>query len=387
MNRFQRYMFGQVAVSVLLAVGLFVFVLTTGVLFKEVFPYLSRGAIGWGQFFEVLALLIPGALPHALPMGVLTGVLIVLGRMSAQNEILAMRAAGLSLWRIVSPIFLVAAIGVVVSVLINFEHAPRANNTYKRILTETAFTDPSRLIAPGEFARFKNHVIYAGGRTGDLIHNVWVWEFNENGQAVRIMQAETATLSIANTTGGDANDTFQLIIHNAMTEEFNRKAPEDFSEPLRTVKADRLPISDTFENLWGRAGERGKEKKLRHHTFGELMAARNAVLDVKAADGTDATALFTKRIAYQLQIQSNLASALGILSMTMLAIPLGIKTSRSETLVNIAIALALALSFYVLTVLVSWIKDPSLRPDILVWLPNFFYQGVGGWLLWRATRT
>ena len=73
--------------------------------------------------------------------------------------------------------------------------------------------------------------------------------------------------------------------------------------------------------------------------------------------------------------------------MVVLAVPLGIKASRSETFANLAIALALAMSYYMMTVLISWLeKYPHTRPDILIWLPNFLFQGVGTILIWRASR-
>ena len=86
-------------------------------------------------------------------------------------------------------------------------------------------------------------------------------------------------------------------------------------------------------------------------------------------------------------MQSNLASAFGILSLTLLAIPLGIRVSRSETFVNFAVALALALVYYLLTVCMGWIRNPYFRPDILVWLPNIVIQAIAARLLFKAAKS
>ena len=73
--------------------------------------------------------------------------------------------------------------------------------------------------------------------------------------------------------------------------------------------------------------------------------------------------------------------------MVVLAVPLGIKASRSETFANLAIALALAMSYYMMTVLISWLeKYPGLRPDILIWIPNIIFQFVGTVLIWRSSK-
>ncbi|MFR6033157.1 MAG: LptF/LptG family permease [Bacilli bacterium] len=88
-----------------------------------------------------------------------------------------------------------------------------------------------------------------------------------------------------------------------------------------------------------------------------------------------------------MQIQRNFAMAFSIFSMVVLAVPLGIKASRSETFANLAIALALALSYYLLIVLISWLeKYPHCRPDLLVWIPNLLFQSLGVILIWRSSK-
>ncbi|MDR2512546.1 MAG: LptF/LptG family permease [Puniceicoccales bacterium] len=387
MNRLQRHLFGQVAVAVAMAVGLFVFVMTTTVLLREVFPKLASGIISWGQFVQLLLIAIPGILPYALPMGVLTGVLIVLGRMSAQNEILAMKASGMSLWRISVPIFFLALLGVGLSTLINFEYAPRANDTLKRIVSEAVRLSPSTLIVPGEFSTFggkesrERYVLYARERNESHLGQVWVWQLNRAGQIIRVIQAAGADMQF-----DEANGLFRLTVHDALQEEYDRNAPENFSgEPVLVRKAALLPITMPLDDML--SGKAERTRKLRHCTLSELLEFRSSGSNLKPEDRADPEKFHANRIAIQLQIQTYLTNAFGILSLTMIAIPLGIKTSRSETLVNAALALALALSYYVLTMMASWIRDPFYRADILVWLPNFLFQGVGGWLLSRSAKT
>jgi lipopolysaccharide export system permease protein len=382
MNRFQRYVFTQVLTAVSMAVGLFVFVFMAGILLKEVLPHLSSGIIGFGQFFEMLLLAIPSSLPYTLPMGILTGVLIVLGRMSAQNEILAMKSSGLSLWRIVSPVFFLAILGVILSAYINFYQAPLAIDSLKRIVKTTARSDPSRLIAPGEFVRLKEYTIYVGERKNNDFQDLRVWQFNKDGQAFRIIHAENATLEF-----DAARDIIKLEARNARIERRNEKNPSDFTKPGQTFYSAKLPVEVPIDALL--KGLDRYEKKLRYCALGELLELRDEGRNPKDNDKsppTDPKKRFENRIAAQFQIQSSLANAFGILSLTMLAIPLGIKTSRSETLANAGIAIALALIFYVLTIAPSWLKDPAWRPDLLVWLPNLIFQSLGTILLWRASK-
>ena len=74
------------------------------------------------------------------------------------------------------------------------------------------------------------------------------------------------------------------------------------------------------------------------------------------------------------------------LTLAFLAVPLAVRVGRSETFVNAALALAIALSYYLLSSMASYVKDPALRPDLLVWLPNLTVLVLGWFLLRRASR-
>jgi len=395
MSVLQRHVLGQVAVAVSLAVGLFVFVLLTGVVLREVFPHLSGGVIGWGQFFQLIPVIAPGGLPYALPLGMLTGVLTVLGRMSAQNEILAMKAAGMSVWRITSPIFLLAGGAVLLSLYINFEQAPSAVDEYKRVLlggAGGARPNPERLIVPGEFVTFKggekgrgkgqargSTTIYAVGREGATLRKVWLWQGDEKGRAERVIRAESAELRF-----DIAEETFELTFHNAAIEAGNRRRPDDFSTPVQSQRAAVLPVSVPLGDLLSALDK--YNKKLRYCRLGELLELRRTGARPGGALPASGKECRVNSVAAAVEIQSRLASAFGVLSLAMLAIPLGIKTGRSETLANIAIALVLAITFYALTVVFAMVKDPDWRPDLLVWIPNFLFQGVAAVLLRRLAK-
>ena len=60
---------------------------------------------------------------------------------------------------------------------------------------------------------------------------------------------------------------------------------------------------------------------------------------------------------------------------------------RRETSANLGLALVLVLGFYLLTVVVKWLdRRPEFRPDLLLWLPNVLFIGLGVWLFTRIDR-
>lgn len=380
-------MFFQFASAVLLSLALFIFVLVTGNVLRQVVGELANGRLSMPTVFELVGLISVSVIPYAMPLGMLTGVLIVLGRMSSSNEIVAMKSAGMNLWSIVSPIFFVAVLGVCVSGYINCFWAPRAANQYKTMLKSTFRESPTRLIVPKVlFGEFPGFAIYADSREGDTLKDFWLWEIGKSGAPVRFTHAEEAEIRFVESSELGGDDSLQITLKNAATEERPRKNPADVSEgTVRFSSIGSAPITVSLGSLVGDGTLPKERRKLRWFTLTELMQLREEGWRADPAKDPPEK-VEEDRSRVQLQIQNYLTSAVSVFSLTILGVPLGIRVSRSETFVNIGIALALALIFYLLMTFVSWIEDPAWRPDILIWLPNVIYQVAGFTLLCRAAK-
>ena len=100
-----RAIFREVASSAFLGVLLFTFVLFLQRLGSgKLFELVLRNSTDWQTALYLFFLIIPPTSPFTIPVGVLVGVLIGLSRMSADNEVTALRATGSSAWRIVCPV-------------------------------------------------------------------------------------------------------------------------------------------------------------------------------------------------------------------------------------------------------------------------------------------
>jgi lipopolysaccharide export system permease protein len=92
-----RYVSRLVAVTSLSGILIFVFILITGNAMRDILGLLADGTIPFSLFIELLWLLVPYAFSFAMPLGVLIGILLTMGRMSANQELTALKAAGISL--------------------------------------------------------------------------------------------------------------------------------------------------------------------------------------------------------------------------------------------------------------------------------------------------
>lgn len=382
-------MLKEILLAVAMASGGFLFVMVAGNLLKGPLASVLDGRLPWETFFELTVLLIPGVAPYVMPIGILTGVLLVLGRMSAQNEITAMRAAGMSLRRIAAPIVTIGLAGTALAVFVNFQYAPWANDRTKAILAGSLRENPISFIAEKTpVTDFPGFLIYAEKREGDSLRDVWIWRAEKTGKddygADRdLIRARSASVSLNQGAPDDpSDDILELKLVGGVVERRDAGSPGKAVEPLEIGGAEagtlQLPLGKLLKNTGGYT------KKLRWYTLPELMRLRETGYELKP--GATAKERYANRIKVQLQIQTHLAGAFGILSLTLLAIPLGIRVSRSETFVNFGLALALALTYYLLTVVVSWIQNPAFRPDLIVWIPNIIIQAVAIKLFLKAEK-
>jgi lipopolysaccharide export system permease protein len=375
-----RHVLTETAVAGGAATGAFVFVMVAGNVLNQVSGAIAAGRVDGWEGLELIALLIPGVLPYALPLGLLTGVLLAFGRMGSQQEITAMKASGLGLGRIARPALLLAAACALLSAWLNLEVAPAANTEYRRLLVGSAKDNPASVIVPGQLNRqFPGMVIRAAARDGEVLRDFWLWRVDDRGRLTQTIHAREARLARAVSQAGEG--VLRITLTDARVDA-RPAGDQAFLQPssFATAAAStiELPASGIFKD------GANFQRKLRWLTTRELLAAAETGWDVPP--DADARTLARGRMVARTQLMAHLAGAFSVFSLAFLAVPLAVRVGRSETFVNAAVALAIALTYYLLTAMASYVKDPDLRPDLLVWAPNALVLAAGAWLLRRAAR-
>lgn len=379
MNLLHRHIFANVFFTCAASVAMFGFVLMVGNAMKDLLGPMLAGQIAPETFVRLVALLVPFVIYYALPMGMLTGILLVLGRMSSDREITAMRASGLSVAWLSAPILFLALLGVVAALLINFHFMPVARLAYQREFADAVRQNPLSFIVPRTFIRdFPGVVLYVGEKDGSRLKDFWLWELDGQNRVRRFARADGGRLDY-----DEAGNKLVLTLEQAQAEVRDDKDPENFARVHGSAAWEHATFDLPLSRL---TGERSVKRKLKWLTFPQLMAewTRLQKPDPEVPKDEHAKELMRVRIT----IQEKFATAFSVLSFALIAIPLGIKVSRKETSANLGLGLLLALGYYFATVMAGWFdSSPQWRPDLIVWLPNIVFQGLGLWLFYKVDRS
>jgi lipopolysaccharide export system permease protein len=372
----------QILAALLITVMVFTFVLLLGNALKEILPLLVNRQVTFGVVAQAGALLVPFAWVFALPMGMLTATLLVFGRFSADQELTAVRASGISLLSLISPILLLSLALCALSALVNMEIGPRCRVAYTNILFNLRLELSNTLLREGSYIKdIPGYIFHVGKNRGGELEDVMVW----------ILADETYLRAARGRLEVDApTKTVTLYLYDGQSLNMREGTPYlgAFKEMaiVRTNLLERPTfqpkISDmTASQLWDELHD--WEQRLTVQVSGRnlskaQMQARKRELEGLMGDPTT---------QIRFQIHQQVAFSFACFGFTLVGIPLGIRMHRRETNVGIAVALLLVAAYYSFILLAQSLDTrPEWAPHLIVWLPNFIFQAVGAVLLWRANR-
>ena len=370
-----------------MTVFVFTFILLLGNVIKEILHLLINRQVTLGLALHGIVLLIPWVLAFSLPIGMLTAALLVFGRFSADQELTAARASGISLISLITPILLLSVAVSGLCAWLNFDIAPGCRTAYRRLIATASTAQPSNVIQSDETVQLGNsYSVYVEKKDGTNLQNVIVTRRLRNGELKELIQGPAGnivsdpahkqiilTIHDATAWGNTTNGWVPTLMGGEMPLAIDLQSQE---QDLATVALSDM----TFRQL------REKLDELEHplHLADPPDAPRANAMKSGAEVGN---LLEKRRTPVLVYLHREVAFSFACIGFTLVGIPLGIRAHRRETSVGVATALILMLVYYSFVVLAqAWESHPERAPYLIVWLPNFLFQGVGAVLLWRANR-
>jgi len=362
-----RYVFREILTSSLLGTLLATFVVFIR-LMDKLFEVLVATNPGPKTVLTLFALTIPPVLPLTIPFGVLVGILIGLGRMASDGEIIAMRAAGVSSRKVVAPVLLFATLGTLMAGYASVKLTPYAMQRSTEILNELDKTQLSADIKPRLFdENFPNTILYVGDVQQG---NPAVWK----------------TVFIADV---------------APPEERKKGIGAKADGPLITVARSAIAVSDPANNriqlnmLDYSTHEMGKDGS----THDEAATQKTMALEARppaqrpfAPSSMTTSQLLHYRgpdiLSVRVELHKRFAFPLACLALALIGIPIGVSTRKGGKSAGYVNAIFLAFFGYYLSSvsLIGVAQQRKLPVVVAAWLPDAVFLLAGIWFVARMER-
>jgi LPS export ABC transporter permease LptF/LPS export ABC transporter permease LptG len=359
MRILDRYIVREVFRHALLGLAVFTFVFFVPQLVRLMELFVRHSGSG-AQILELFLCIFPGVFTFTLPMAVLIGVLLGLGRMSADSEIIALTALGIGRRRILLPVGVLAVGGALVTLCMTLWLGPLAAHKYRSLETDLLASQASFAVQPRVFdERFPKLVLYVNdvSASGTQWHGVFLAEAGgENGSQLTL--AENAIV-IAEPKEGK----LELHLRGGTTHEFSREDPDRYS-------VTAFGQSDWPLEVNGLVPAQPRELSNSERSLRELLNSHDS-------NWREARVELHRRLAFPV----------ACLAFALIAVPLGAQPRRGGRAAGSLIAVIIIASYYLLTVIGAGLaRQGTVPPSAGIWGANILLAILGLALLPRMEQ-
>jgi lipopolysaccharide export system permease protein len=405
MKTLHLYVLRQAISTLVMTVCVFAFVLLLGNILREILALLINRQASFFLIVKAIALLLPWIMAYVLPFALLTAMLLVFGRLSADNELAAIKASGISLVALVTPLLLFALLMSGICAWFNMKLTPDSRVAYKRLVLKLGLQNIDNLITEDRFIdEIPGVILYVRRKEGDILKDVSLYNLDKRtGDITSRTTAEKGRLIL-----DKQNNKIVFELMNGRLELLTfHEVP--IYEPGPGVPVTNLLSSNVLQSLITNNTARkviGVSRYPEWHPGGDFGTTTTEPLDLPTAERLERGAKISDMSFAQLrkelakrkeqgigvtpvlvQMHRQIAFSFASFAFTLLAIPLGIRAHRRETSIGMALSLILVLVYYSFLILGEALQARErLNPHLIVWIPNLLFQTLGAILLWRANR-
>jgi LPS export ABC transporter permease LptF/LPS export ABC transporter permease LptG len=348
-----RAIFPYTLVSLVLLTTI-LFAQQTGRYFETIFHGLVPSSLVYGL---ALALL-PTVFVFTIPMAVLAGTIIGLGRMGSDSELVAIRAAGVSTWRIVWPALALGLIATAATFELNLKEAPRGQQQLKSVALRSALYKLESPVEPRTFTSdIPGYVIYV--RDGDKARGEWGRVFIQKQEADRSTVLYTARSGRIDS----SDEKSELVLRDGMRTRLPSPEARDQSYPQERLDDLRVALNTGRGNLLARMRKSDSDPDQM-----EWSDLRRKIAQSTGPEKREATMILHKRLAF----------SLSPLVFSLFGSALALRLRRGGRGFGVLISLLIMLIYYLVTLGGDQMaRTGSLPPVVGAWLATALTMALG----------
>lgn len=354
---FYLYVFKEITAPFILGMGVFTMVLLMGKLLKLAEMVFGKG-VPLSEVLRIFIYMLPSFWQIAIPMAFLLALLLAVGRLSADSEIIAMKSCGISLYGLLPPVLAFATLAYLATTFTSVIALPQANLSLKHLLYSIAESRGTPDIKERVFDdKLRGVVLYVNGYdprlrllSGVMIHDE------------RKADTPSTTFAKSGTISADpAGKSIRLHLSNGS---IHRALPGNGYRLIGFSSYDMiLDITPPSSQI---------ARNEREMTVGELKEA----IRTPSEQGPALNNLV-------LELHNRFAMPLSCFIFALIGIPLGIQNRRSGKAGGFSVSIAILLVFYIFISITKNLGEKGIVPPATAaWLPNLAFL-VLGFILFR----
>lgn len=365
-----RYILKEMAGPFAAGLAVYSFFFLINLLFQVAALVIEQG-LSPASSGALLLLHLPNLLSYTLPVALLVGTIIAFGRLSADSEIVAMRAGGLKGIHFLRAPLLFGSAVLAVLLLFNLWLIPACRTAADTIQQASAEAlNLVRLLKPGVFFdRLPGVLVYAEGadlKAGRYEH---VFVFSRQGNNVDVLTLADYGRVVRSPDGGSLS----FLLENGETVQFDRKKPGK----VQVAAFDRQALT-----VEGTATKAKSERKGLFESGTRELLGRMQILE-----GQNDPASRRARYALGYEFHRRFATAVAALVFVLLGVPLGTVNVRGGKGAGFSLSLLVVLVYWVLlSALGDLANAGKLNPWVAAYTPNLLLLAAGVVLLIRRDR-
>ncbi len=360
-----RYALKEAVVPTLLGLLVFTFILQTQPLMEVAEKLVAKG-VPWPVIGRIMATLLPQALGITIPMALLVGLLVALGRLSADREIVALQACGVSVWSLLRPVAVLSLIGWAATSWVLIVAMPKANQDYREIVYGIVAARAESEVKPRVFFEdFPNMVLYVrdtaeGGRG---------WRDVFLADTRKVNQPEVFVATRAHLELDRETRRVDLILENGTR---HRAAPDDTAK-YEIQRFASMTLGFDPEAVFPRSGlQKGDNERTIDDLRNEIAIRTKQNLSVHNQVMT---------------IQKKFSIPVACLVFGLLALGLGASNRKDGKQSSFVVAIAVIFVYYIFMYTgEAMAKAQWIRAELAMWIPNLVLGAAGVVLLTVRNR-
>lgn len=346
------FLFGLLSFTLILSASMVLFELVRAVALQGM-PLVTA--------LKIFIFRMPSVVVYIFPMATLLATLLGFGRLSKDSEIIAFRASGISLYRLIVPVL---AMGFAVSLItLAFYEivVPQSNLTVKHLLLETAQNRAPKVQENIFMPEIDNgalkRILYAERMKGDELDGVVISEFSD-GKLNQIVNADTAVWN---------KERNQWLFKKGVAYLISGSG-----EYKHLIKFDEQYVTIKYSPADFAAGNKSPDD-MNINELREYIALKEK-MGVKVTD-------------FKIQLNMKRAIPFACLVFALLGAPLGLSPRRASSSVGLGLSIIVIFIYYVLMFASMALGELEIvSPPVSAWLPNFITLGIGAQILAKAAK-